>query len=316
MAHLCLIAVAVSVLGGCSSPVPPTETGPLPAVTHEAIRFDTDAGPIVVMLYPEAAPQTIHLLKEYVTSNYYVGRAFYRTVPGHVIQVTDAAGGATDSNKTVPLETSPATHFSAGAAGIARSTDPHSGGPEFFIMDFATSHLDGNYTVWGQVVQGMDVVHRIARAPTVDAPALPPGVANPFPFDRMAVNPVKITGARLVAIEQAGATAAQFPLIVADDVRAGDYRHSLEAPADLKSGVTAQISWYIRAYNGQPLPPAATSSIRVDGGDLAVLEDQFAPGHYTALWTPQNAGLTHLSFLVQGVAWATLALDVQAPGQV
>ncbi|HLF16032.1 MAG TPA: peptidylprolyl isomerase [Candidatus Thermoplasmatota archaeon] len=168
----------VAALAGCLSSNGSAEK---PTVSREAILFDTEFGPLTVILYPEAAPETVSLLKAYVGEGYYDGRVFYRTVPGHVIQVTDLHG-LTEDARTVPLEPMAGFSFSAGAAGIARSEDPHSGGPEFFLMDFATGHLDGNYTVWGQVVEGLRVVHHAARVPAIEFPRLPgetPSVEGP-----------------------------------------------------------------------------------------------------------------------------------------
>src|SRR5438034_579042 len=90
---LCTLALALTLaaLAGCTSPPPPAPAPiVLPPATHETIRFETDAGPIVIMLYPEAAPKTVQMMKDFVTQGYYNGRAFYRIVPGHVIQITDA----------------------------------------------------------------------------------------------------------------------------------------------------------------------------------------------------------------------------------
>src|SRR5204863_1679096 len=139
------------------------------------------------------------------------------TVPGHVIQVADASGGALDDGRRVPLEANATLHFAAGAVGTARDSDPDSGGPELFVMDFATSHLDGNYTVWGQVVSDLAVVHDIATRPAVDFTAVPsvPGAPVGAPFDRMALAPVRITAATLEEVRLPAAVAAHYPLQVA-----------------------------------------------------------------------------------------------------
>ncbi|MEA3203605.1 MAG: peptidyl-prolyl cis-trans isomerase, partial [Thermoplasmata archaeon] len=144
MARAALLVLLAALLAGCvTSPVPAPATPGVDlaaSVTRPAIRFETEAGPLTVLLYPEAAPRTVALMEQYVAEGYYTGRSFTRTVPGHVIQVADASGTATEDGRRAPLETDPAHHFSAGAVGIARDTDPNSGGPEFFVMDFATSH--------------------------------------------------------------------------------------------------------------------------------------------------------------------------------
>lgn len=300
-----LVALAVA---GCMAPEAPLDPPPATPVVMEAIEMDTEAGRLRILLYPEAAPATVELMKAYVREGYYVGRAFHRVVPGHVIQVTDAAGGATDDERRVPLEPHAGFHFSAGAVGIARDTDPSSGGPQFFIMDFATSHLDGNYTVWGQVDQGLDVVHRIARGPSVAAPRAPTGVPSPFPFDRMALEPVAITAARLATVTLTAEEAARYPMQVAQNVRSGAYRHSLDWPADLRAGHAADLTWYVRPTADQPVPVAAAVRIWADGVPMAVANVTDAPGAYAFRWTPApgDAGPRELRLDVDGVAWASL----------
>jgi peptidylprolyl isomerase len=303
-----------ALLAGCLAheaalPTPPG-VGLAATVARPAIRFDTEAGPLTVLLYPEAAPKTVALMEQYVREGYYVGRSFGRTVPGHVIQVADAAGGATDDARRVPLETSRQFHFSAGAVGTARDTDPESGGPELFIMDFATSHLDGNYTVWGQVVSDLAVVHDIATRPALDSGAVPtiPGAPVGAPFDRMALAPVRITAARLEEVTLPAATAAHYPLQVARNVRAGALRHSLEWPADLRANATAGLTWFIRASSGSA--PQDGIEVRDENGPLPVAFG--AAGVYPFTWRPDAPGSHELAFLQGGRELARLQVAVPA----
>jgi cyclophilin family peptidyl-prolyl cis-trans isomerase len=237
-------------------------------------------------------------------------------VPGHVIQVTDKAGGATDDKRTVPLEAAPGYHFSAGAAGIARGSDPNSGGPEFFLMDFGTSHLDGNYTVWGQALDGLDVIHRAARVPAVafsdlpdPVPGAPVGPSAVEPTDRMAIQAPTIRSAQLVQVELSAQRAAQLPMRVAQNVRDGDFRHSLEWPADLQPGRESDLTWYVRAYNGTSPPAASELALAVDGATRAVHGEEFG-GIYHWAWTPSRAGAFDATLLRNGTAWATLRVTV------
>ncbi|MHB8633251.1 MAG: peptidylprolyl isomerase [Thermoplasmatota archaeon] len=290
--------VVLVVAAGCMAAPPHLPESA--ARTMPAILFSTEMGNFTAVLYTHEAPRTVELMRELASSSYFQGRGFTRIVPGHVIQEADASGGLADDSRTLPLEIDPALHFSAGAMGIARGMDPNSGGPEFFVMDFATSHLDGNYTVWGQVVQGMDVVHRIARAPAVDAPRVPSLPHGPLPdesgtpigtTDRMATPPIRITAARVTTVNLSEAAALALPLQVAHDVRVGDYRHSLEWPATLRAGSAADLTWYVRPYNGSALP--GPLQISVDGATLETAPDGDAPGAYHFSWTPSRPG-THL----------------------
>jgi peptidylprolyl isomerase len=305
-------------LAGCAAGDPPrpatTPTAaPAGVVERPAILFETEAGPLTVVLYPEAAPETVALMLQYVAEGYYVGRSFGRTVPGHVIQVTDAAGGATDDARKVPLETSTAFHFAAGAAGTARGTDPGSGGPELFIMDYATSHLDGNYTVWGQVVSGLAVVHDVATRPAIDSAVVPPipGAPAAAPFDRMAVVPVRITATHALKVSLPASEAARLPLQVAKNLRAGDLRHSLEFPADLHAGAPSRLTWYVRPYNGAAVP-ATGLSVQDGGGNATIMVAPAQPGIYPFDWTPTSAGDHTLALLQGGTTLARLHVEVPA----
>jgi cyclophilin family peptidyl-prolyl cis-trans isomerase len=309
-----VLLLAGVLLAGCVVPQVPSVPPPggarpelAASVTRPAIRFETEAGQLTVILYPEQAPQTVALMERYVAEGYYVGRSFGRTVPGHVIQVADAGNGALDDPRRVPLEASPMLHFAAGAVGTARDAAPDSGGPEFFVMDFATSHLDGNYTVWGQVVSGLPVVHDIATRPAIDFTAASvPGVPVGAPFDRMAVAPVRITAARLEQVSLPAATAAHYPLQVAKNLRVGALRHSLEWPADLRANATSDLAWYVRASSGGA--PQESVEIRDERGPLPLRPD--VPGAYPFAWRPASPGAHTLAFLQAGKELARLQVQV------
>jgi cyclophilin family peptidyl-prolyl cis-trans isomerase len=312
------MALAALLLAGCvSSPVP----GPAPSpaeggVSFEGARFDTAMGRFTVMLYPDDAPETVALYRTYLQDHYFDGRAFGRVVPGHVIQVTDAGGaGATEDKRTVPLEASPRLNFSAGAVGIARGEDPHSGGAEFFVMDYATSHLWGNFTVFAQVVEGLDVVRAIARVPALAPPPSPASAA--LPFDRLALDPVDISAAELVNVTLPAPRAAQLPPRVGLNVREGDLRHSLEWPADLAPARASELVWYLRPYNGTAAPSAAQLALRITGpgGEdaPALRPDGAYPEVLRFTWTPRAAGPHEATLSQAGRALATIVVEVPAP---
>jgi cyclophilin family peptidyl-prolyl cis-trans isomerase len=298
-------ALALLLLAGCAASPP---QAPIASTeSFEAIHFATTAGNVTVILYEQAAPQTVALMKRFVAEGYYAGRGFFRVVPGHVIQVTDPTGGASDDPRRVPLEVHAQYKFSAGALGIARGADPGSGGPQFFIMDFATSHLHGNYTVWGQVVQGLDIVHRIARGPTFDFRALPSELAPLAPTDRLALQPTFITGASLDRIE---VPAGMYPLDVAQNHRFGDYRHSLDwSPGSAaRESTTREYTWYVRGYNDTAPPDAASVRIQVGQRQVPVVGDPEFAGIYRFTAMPgQDAVL-----VADGKALGTLRLGARA----
>ena len=274
--------------------------------TFPGIVLHTGQGDIVLVLYPQAAPQTAALLTTLVKEHYYDGKSFGRVVPGHVIQQVERDGGtATDDARRVPLEAPPGYHFSAGALGIARGADPNSGGPEFFIMDYATSHLDGNYTVVGQVVEGLDVVHRIARVPAVTFPA-----QAQLLTDRAALVPVQITTAELRDVALDGDQAAMLPLQVAQNNRTGEYRHSLEWPKDLVVGHASQLTWYIRPYNETPSVDPGQLSLQIDGAPVTLAPEAGYPDILHFTWTPSAMGQHDAILSRNGTAWATLQITL------
>jgi cyclophilin family peptidyl-prolyl cis-trans isomerase len=304
---LLLAALLATVsLAGCLHASTPAPSAPLPAATLPGAVLHTGMGDITLVLYLEAAPQTVAHFQDLVRAGYYDGKSFGRVVPGHVIQQVERDGGsATDDKGTVPLEAPPGWHFSAGAVGIARGADPGSGGPEFFVMDYATSHLDGNYTVFGQVVQGLDAVHRIARVPAVAFPA-PAQVLT----DRMAVQPVAIDSATLTDVTLDGAAAARLPLQVAHNLRTGDFRNSLEWPHDLSAGKASDLTWYIRPYNDTPSIDPARLALRVDGAPVPLRPEPGLPDILHFAWTPPTGGTHDAVLALDGKTWATLAIQV------
>lgn len=308
------VAFLIVLLGGCTgAPAPGAGTGPADApdgkVTLPGAILDTDQGTITWVFYPEAAPATVEHISALIAAGYYDGKGFGRVVPGHVIQQAGPDGGTvTDDKATVPLEAPPGYHFSAGAVGIARGADPGSGGPEFFIMDYATSHLDGNYTVFAQVVQGMDVVHRIARVPAIAFPA-----EAQVTTDRAPVAPPLILSATLTDVVLDGRVAAQLPREVARNVRTGDFRHSLEWPHDLAAGHESRLTWYIRPYNGTASPDPARLALSVEGEPVALTPEVGLPEVLAFRWTPPSAGEHPATLALDGKPLATLAIRVQVP---
>lgn len=293
------LALLTLLVAGCQqAPSPPADApGETTRAAFEGARFRTEAGDLTMVFYADDAPRTVELYRAYLREGYFVGKEFGRIVPGHVIQILDAVGAAgstaTEDARRVPLEPSPRLNFSIGAVGISRYEAPDSGGPEFFVMDLATSHLWGNYTIFGQVVESLDVVHAIARMPAVDTPRVAPQV-NAIVNDRTALDPVRITAAEAVQVTLTPAQAATMPPRVGQNVRVGDLRHSLEWPADLAPGRPSTLTWCIRPYNGTTLPDPSGLRIAVTGpGGMVTLPVTPHPQYPDILrwtWAPAAAG--------------------------
>jgi peptidylprolyl isomerase len=120
-------------------------------------------GRVTIELRPDIAPKHVARIKELIKEGFYDGLKFHRVIPGFMAQTGCPEGtGYGGSGKKLPAEFSD-TPFVRGTLGMARSQDPNSGDSQFFITFGKTSHLDGEYTVWGQVIDGMEIVDKIAQ---------------------------------------------------------------------------------------------------------------------------------------------------------
>ena len=144
-------------------------------------RIQTKFGDVVLEFFPDAAPKTVENFKKLVGSGFYDGLIFHRIVPGFVIQGGDpntkslsrrGSWGTGGPGWTVKAEFNKNKH-SRGVLSMARSQDPNSAGSQFFIVLKDSNFLDGQYTVFGKVTSGMDIVDKIAALKTdsADAPA-------------------------------------------------------------------------------------------------------------------------------------------------
>jgi cyclophilin family peptidyl-prolyl cis-trans isomerase len=127
----------------------------------ERAVLETSLGTMTIELFPEVAPRTVEHFRRLVGEGWYDGKPFYRVVAGHVIQAGD--GGENDQ-PTVPAEFNERAHV-VGAVGLARDDDPDSGSTEIYVCLAPRPHLDGRYTVFGQVVEGLDVLAAIGAVP-------------------------------------------------------------------------------------------------------------------------------------------------------
>jgi cyclophilin family peptidyl-prolyl cis-trans isomerase/protein-disulfide isomerase len=131
----------------------------------------TSKGDIVLQLYPDKAPMTVNNFIYLVNQGWFNGVPFHRVLPGFVAQTGDPSGtGMGGPGFQYGLETSPDLKFDkAGMVGMAHSQDVNSNGSQFFITYAAAPNLDGQFTLFGQVTQGMDVVQKLTpRDPSQD----------------------------------------------------------------------------------------------------------------------------------------------------
>jgi cyclophilin family peptidyl-prolyl cis-trans isomerase len=125
------------------------------------ITIETAKGLIVLEIYPELAPVTVGNFEKLVKAQFYDGLKFHR-VEHWVIQGGDPKGNGTGGpGWTIPLEIAPDLKNERGSLAMARSSQPDSAGSQFYILKVDAPWLDGQYAVFGKVIEGMDVVDQI-----------------------------------------------------------------------------------------------------------------------------------------------------------
>ena len=139
---------------------------------QNTIQMETTKGRVVIALRPDIAPKHAERIKLLAREKYYDNAPFHRVIEGFMAQTGDGQrGDGTGGSKhpNLPAEFSNVP-FKRGVVGMARSSDPNSANSQFFIMFADGSFLNGQYTVVGQVVGGMDVVDKIKRGEPVRDP--------------------------------------------------------------------------------------------------------------------------------------------------
>jgi peptidylprolyl isomerase len=126
------------------------------------ITIETSKGKVIIETLPKIAPNHVKRIKQLVQSEFYDGLIFHRVIEGFMAQTGDPDGNGTGgSGKNLQAEFSD-YEYKYGTVGMARSMSPDSGDSQFFICFNGCSHLTGQYTVWGQVVSGMETIEKLA----------------------------------------------------------------------------------------------------------------------------------------------------------
>jgi|SRR5579884_408450 len=147
-------AIAILILGGTAMAADPENT----------LYLDLASGRVVIAMRPDLAPKHVARIKELVRQHFYDGILFHRVIDGFMAQTGDPTGtGTGGSGQKIPAEFSKTAHFVRGTVGMARSQNPDSGDSQFFIMFTSYPSLDGQYTIWGEVVSGMEFVDQIKK---------------------------------------------------------------------------------------------------------------------------------------------------------
>jgi peptidylprolyl isomerase len=135
-------------------------------------------GKVKIKLLPEVAPKHVERVKTLVAEGFYNGIVFHRVIDGFMAQTGDPTGTGAGGSKypDLPAEFSNVP-FRRGTIGAARTMDPNSANSQFFICLADAPHLTGQYTVWGEVVDGMQYVDMIAKG---EPPATPDRIVKMY----------------------------------------------------------------------------------------------------------------------------------------
>ncbi len=130
---------------------------------ENTLYLDLDYGRVTIKLRPDLAPGHVARIKQLVREGFYNGLTFHRVIEGFMAQ-TGCPKGTGTGGSGVKLEAEfTQTPFERGTVGMARAQSPNSGDSQFFIMFDEGSFLNGQYTVWGEVTSGMELVDKIKR---------------------------------------------------------------------------------------------------------------------------------------------------------
>ena len=148
----------------------------VPAAAQEndpenTLLMQLDSGTVTIRLRPDLAPNHVARAKELARAGFYDGTPFHRVIDGFMAQGGDPTGTGTGGSDLPDLKAEfTNTNFGRGVIGAARTDDPDTANSQFFICFQDCSFLNGGYTIWGEVVDGMELVDKIKRGEPVQDP--------------------------------------------------------------------------------------------------------------------------------------------------
>ena len=129
------------------------------------LKMTLSTGEVTIKLLPEVAPNHVKRVQQLVQDKFYDNIVFHRVIPNFMAQSGDPTGTGRGGSKYPDLkaEFTKTVGFKAGTVGAARTNDPNTANSQFFIChtDQSCRHLNGQYTIWGQVTKGMDAVNKV-----------------------------------------------------------------------------------------------------------------------------------------------------------
>jgi peptidylprolyl isomerase len=134
------------------------------ADAENTLVLTLDTGKVTIRLRPDLAPGHVERIKELASEGFYDGVVFHRVIPGFMAQGGDPTGSGMGGSKKPDLkaEFSKTPHL-RGVCSMARSSNPNSANSQFFICFDDATFLDGQYTVWGEVTEGMEAVDALPK---------------------------------------------------------------------------------------------------------------------------------------------------------
>ena len=150
--------------------LPASAQAPKPDPANTLV-VELKTGKVLIQLRPDLAPKHVERVKQLAKKGFYNGIVFHRVIDGFMAQTGDPTGTGTGGSgqPKLPAEFT-STPFERGVIGAARTSDPNSADSQFFIVFKHAPHLNGKYTVWGRVVEGMEHVDQIKRGEPVQNP--------------------------------------------------------------------------------------------------------------------------------------------------
>ena len=176
---------------------------PIDKDQNEVAVLKTSDGEMVAEFSPDVAPKTVENFKKLARQGFYDGTAFHRIIKGFMIQggdpntkdlANEARYGTGGPGYSIPAEFNEKKHV-RGVLSMARSSDPNSAGSQFFICLGTASSLDRQYTVFGHLIKGLDVLDKIGNTPVTRGN----GGENSKPTTRVTLESVKIVPADSIA---------------------------------------------------------------------------------------------------------------------
>ncbi|MHB8605633.1 MAG: peptidylprolyl isomerase [Thermoplasmatota archaeon] len=261
------LVVSLVLLAGCAAPVAPHASAPAGG-TWPVATVTTDFGNITFALFPNETPKTYANFAALVERDFFENSRFDRVIQHFVVQGGASYNASQAAAPTEPIEPADDLYFSSGSVGIARDTSPDSGSSVFFFCEYPEPYLRdpdptqsaegyalGRYTVFGQVVRGMDVVREIAAQPT-NAPGA----------DDTPKTPIIIHAIHLSNISVEPGWRDLYPLKTYAPTLDPPYRVKLESARALRAnGAPQYLEWFVENTASRSLENGLAVAMRVTG---------------------------------------------------